>query len=295
MATRTLRRSPPRIEALEGTNTPGNNGPSRQPPVQDVREPNPPVTIDALPIDDQGNSVRSVAPDGKHLTVDGPEAQTLGARRAAQLQQRLNRDGVRVTITYKGSRGVVLEGADAAALAAGVERLPEALGTVPNAEALEHLGRRLRAVDRAGASRPAEDATPPGTGWQGPAATEPRARAEPAPREAVAPAKVRGLRIDGQGDYIRSITPDGQQVSVDGPDAQALGVKGAAQLQHRLNREGRNVTITYKGSDGLRLESPSPRDLAAALKHLPEALGTDADAEGLEHLEHQLSAAVDNP
>ena len=101
------------------------------------------LPTDDIPIDDQGNFIHSIAPDGKHLTVDGPEAQTLGVRKAAQLQQALNREGLNLTLTYRGSSGVLVESSNPADLVAAVKHLPDALGTLPNAEGLKQLNNQL--------------------------------------------------------------------------------------------------------------------------------------------------------
>src|SRR5437660_831446 len=92
------------------------------------------MPMDEIPIDDQGNSIHSITPDGKQLTVDGPEAQTMGVRKAAQLQQQWNQEGLNVRITYRGSEGVLIESRNPADIAAAVQRLPEALGTSPLVE-----------------------------------------------------------------------------------------------------------------------------------------------------------------
>jgi hypothetical protein len=96
-----------------------------------------------IPIDDQGNFIHSIAEDGKQLTLDGTEAQTLGVRKAAHLQQQLTREGLDLKITYRGSYGLLLESSNPADLAAAVKRLLEALGTPPNAEALERLANQV--------------------------------------------------------------------------------------------------------------------------------------------------------
>ena len=91
----------------------------------------------------------------------------------------------------------------------------------------------------------------------------------------------REITIDDQGNTAR-VSEGATMVTINGPEAESLGVPRSRALERELRPRSRSVIrVEYRGSAGLEITAVNPTDLADALKRLPKFFATRPNETGI--------------